>query len=867
MRSNLNLVVAYVVTILVAVTMFCAGGSLARASAQATGTGGTVQGSVTDPSGAVIAGADVTLSNSVTGHKQDVKSGPDGSFRLTNIPPNQYQLGVTSPGFQPFTKEIPLHTSVPMQVPVVLSLANSTETVDVTASVGLVENVPAAHTDVSQELLQNLPVASTGQGLSDAITLSSGGVVADSNGFFHPQGDHGETTYVVDGQTISDQQNKTFSTQLPTNAFQSLELVTSAPSAEYGDKTGLIVNTVTRSGLGQKPSASFDAYYGSFGTVGEDATFGIGGSKWGNFLVADSSRSGRFLDSPEFTPFHDKGNTETIFDRVDYQPTGRDSLHLDMFAARNWFQIPVTYDQLGQDQRQQAKTLSFSLGYQHTFNPETLLTISPWVRQDRVNYYPSADPFADNPATINQDRHLTNWGTRADVSYANSIHNIKIGTQLQQTRLIENFGLGLTDPGFNPVCLTTSGQPVLAPTPVNPGMCGSAGFVANPNVSPGLIPFDLTRGGTNFRFHDAGNINQEAVYALDTLTLKNLSLQLGLRFDNYDGLSSDKLLQPRLGASYHFKQTGTVLRASYTRSLETPYNENLLVSSATGAGGLASNIFGAYAAQDLRPGHRAQYSVGFEQAIKKYVQLNASYFWKYTKNAFDFDTLFNTPIAFPIEWRQSRIDGVSFRASTANMHGFQAYMTLGHTRARFFGPEVGGLIFNSPLNEGVFRIDHDQAFQQTSYLRYQHGKDGLWGMFTWRYDSGEVAGSVTDLGDALALNGDQQAAIGFFCGGQKATLQNPISSCTGNYGATRLVIPAEGSYNPDHNPPRIAARNVFDVGVGTDNLLHKEKLKTTLKFTAVNITNEAALYNFLSTFSGTHWVTPRSYQVTLGWVY
>ncbi len=140
--------------------------------------------------------------------------------------------------------------------------------------------------------------------------------------------------------------------------------------------------------------------------------------------------------------------------------------------------------------------------------------------------------------------------------------------------------------------------------------------------------------------------------------------------------------------------------------------------------------------------------------------------------------------------------------------------------------------------------------------------------FTWRFDSGEVAGSVTDLADALALTGDEQAAIGFECAGQAATLEQPITSCSGTYGASRLNIPAPGTYNPDHNPPRIAARNLFDVGFGTDNLFKKEKgLKTTLKFTALNITNEAALYNFLSTFSGTHWVTPRSYLVTLGWVY
>ncbi len=196
------------------------GGVFSAKANQATGTGGTVIGIVTDPSGGLIAGAKVSLSNSVSGHQQSATTGTDGSFRLTNIPPNQYHLEITSSGFQTYTQDLPLHSQVPVQVKATLALAGSTETVEVHASADVIENVPAAHTDVSQSLLENLPVASTGQGLSDAITLTSGGVVADSNGFFHPQGDHGETTYVIDGQPISDQQNKTFSTQLPANAFQ-----------------------------------------------------------------------------------------------------------------------------------------------------------------------------------------------------------------------------------------------------------------------------------------------------------------------------------------------------------------------------------------------------------------------------------------------------------------------------------------------------------------------------------------------------------------------------------------------------------------------------------------------------------------------
>ncbi len=834
---------------------------------QATGNGGTILGTVTDPSGAVLPNAQVSLTNSATGYSQSAKTDNSGAFRLANVPPNQYKLEVTAGGFQAYQQTVPVYTQVPIQIKASLALAGSVETVTVEATNEALENVPAAHTDVDQNLMQRLPISSAGQGLSDAITLTSGGVVADSNGFFHPQGDHGETSYVVDGQPISDQQNKTFSTQLPPNAFQSLELVSSAPNAEYGDKTSLVVSAVTRSGLGQKPTASLDLNYGSFGSVGEEATFGFGNAKWGNFLVANFSRTGRFLDTPEFTPFHDKGNSETLFDRVDYQPTGRDSLHLNLFGARNWFQIPNTYDQLDQDQRQQARTMSFALGYQHTFTPQILLTVDPFYRQDRVNYYPSPDISLDTPATISQDRHLTNWGTRADLSFANNVHNVKVGTQLSQTRLAENFGVGITDPLFNAVCVNTGGDPVIAAGIRNPGGCGGAGYLPNPDVSLGLIPFDLSRGGTPFLFHGRANINQENVYAQDQVTIKNLTLNLGLRFDNYDGLSTDHLLQPRVGISYLIKPTGTVLRASYTRSFETPYNENLVLSSQTGFGGLTTSAFEPFGSSPLRPGHRNQFGVGFQQALKKVIQIDANYFWKYTKNAFDFDTLFNTSIAFPISWRESKIDGFSARISTPSIHGFQAYTTFGHTRARFFGPEVGGLLFNSPLQGGAFRIDHDQAFQQTTYLRYQYKKNGPWAAFTWRFDSGEVAGSVTDLADALSLSADQQATIGFYCGSSFASLGNRIASCPGSYGATRLTIPAAGTFDADRNPPRITPRNLFDVGIGIDNLFHRDKVKTSLKFTAVNITNEAALYNFLSTFSGTHWVTPRSYQVSLGWNY
>jgi hypothetical protein len=346
-----------------------------------------------------------------------------------------------------------------------------------------------------------------------------------------------------------------------------------------------------------------------------------------------------------------------------------------------------------------------------------------------------------------------------------------------------------------------------------------------------------------------------------------VTVNLGLRADHYDGIgTSASAIEPRAGVSYQIKRTGTVFRASYGRTLETPYNENLVVSSSTGSGGLA-NAFGGFGARPLTPGRRNHTEIGFQQAIDGWVSIDAGYFWKRTTNAFDFDVLLNTPIAFPIEWEKSQLDGLSGRVTLLEHRGLSAYTVFGHTTARFFPPENGGLIFNSPLATDVFRIDHDEKLEQTTNVQYVFEKrTGAWAALTWRYDSGLVAGDVSDFDTALTFTGDQQAAIGLFCGSTFATPTAPITSCgSPTRGATRVVIPAPGTANPDTNPPRIAPRHLFDLAVGADNLLRGDRHKLKVRFSVINLTDTQALYNFLSTFSGTHFVTPRTYQASVGW--
>jgi hypothetical protein len=720
--------------------------------------------------------------------------------------------------------------------------------------------------------------------------MSTGGVAADGNGFFHPLGDHAQVTFVIDNQPISDQQSKVFSTQLPISAVQSMELDTGSPNAEFGDKTSLVAQVTTRSGLGAaRAFGNIDATFGNFGTGGGSFALGLGTPKFGNFMAVDGVRSRRFLDTPEFTPIHDTGNNQTIFDRLDYLPSGRDAFHVNMFAARNWIQIANDYDQLTQDQRQRVLTWSLAPGYQHTFSAHTLLTINPYIRKDQFNYYPSRDFINnDSPATQSQNRQLLNWGLKADISTTQGHHNVKYGLDLKQTRLLENFGFGITDPGFNSPCIDSTGSSIPDPTLTSPGQCVKTGFepntADNPDsvtpFAPGLLPFDLTRGGRLFAFHATNNINQFAFYAQDDISAGNFLFKVGVRLDRYDGLVTKTSPQPRAGIAYNIKKTGTVLRAAYSRTFETPFNENLLLSSATGVGGLAQNVFGANPVP-INPGFRNQFNTGFQQAIGKFLLIDADYFWKYTHNAYDFSTLLNTTITFPIAWHNSKLDGITGRVSTTNLHGFQAYWTFGHTRARYFPPETGGLVpQGAPLVNGVFRIDHDQAFQSTVNLRYQRPHNAEWVAFIYRYDSGLVVSGVPDAGAALALTPNQQVTVGLACNGVFATVANPLSDCTSSGGkignvTSKLMTLPQGGYGPfpsqendDHNPNRVNPRNIFNLGFGTDNLFHREgRVRITASVAIDNLANKVALYNFLSTFSGTHFLQPRTVVGHVGMVF
>ncbi|HTA25600.1 MAG TPA: TonB-dependent receptor [Terriglobales bacterium] len=920
--------------------------------AQSGGNSTAVNGTVLDSSGAVVPNAAVEIRNPVSGFDRQTVTDNSGKFAISNVPFNPYHLTVIEQGFASFVQDIDVRSVVPINLSITLQVKGTTETVTVEAGEDLVENDPTFHTDVDKALFDKLPLESASSSLSSLVTLATPGIAADSNGLFHGLGDHAENSFSVDGQPITDQQSKVFSNQVPLDSVQSMEVISGAPPAEFGGKTSVVIVATTRSGQGVTiPHGSITGSYGSFGTSNLAADLAYGGAKWGNFISASGLNSGRFLDPPEFTVMHDKGNEQNLFDRVDYQLSTADSLHFNFGFTRSWFQTPNSLDsQLATpwngvvvanggldpngnrvgpaDQRSQIKTFNIAPTWTRLLSSTTVFTLGGFVRRDAYNYYPSANPFADLGApglqseTVSQRRTLLNAGLRSNISYVKGINNIKAGVTYEQTFLDEKDPFGIVDPTLNAPCLDANGVPVFVGNPgVNdPAKCPTAmttnqvlypaPFTANANFNPLLGCFDLTRptpspndGCANstsglFTFNGHTDVKELALYLQDMITKGNWAINLGLRGDLYNGLTTHREAEPRLGLAYNVKRTNTVLRVSYARTMETPFNENLVLSD-LGCGNPVLGPLLLCTSKNITPftpGWRNEFHAGIQQAFGKYVVFSGEYIWKYTHNAYDFSVLGATPITFPIEWERSKIPGYAGRVSVPNLHGFSALMVFSSVAARFFTPQIGGAgaVPSAALAGGSlpFRIDHDEKFNMTAHIQYQPFKRGPWLGFNWRYDSGLVAGPAPCAGgncangplgtdavvDTSGLSPDQQFESGLFCGTVRPAppspgnpIGTPISSSLGpnlcpasQYGSTLLQIPAPGTENDDHNPPRIASRNLFDLSLGHDNLFHGERYKWSLQLTAINIANEYALYNFLSTFSGTHYVTPRALTAQLG---
>ena len=282
-----------------------------------------------------------------------------------------------------------------------------------------------------------------------------------------------------------------FSNQIPSESIQSTgsDFRRAAGGIWGQDQPGDQGDHAIRSGRGHA-ARHMTASYGSFGSSNVFRDLAYGGQELGKFHRVERTADRPLSGSSGIRRIHDKGNEENVFDRVDYQVLGRRFRAAQPGYTRSWFQTPNSYDAQicdgvesvwwwttaasvrtatsvgAADQRSKIGTFNIAPTWCTLIGPDAVFTVRGVCATGPINYYPSANPFADfapdlQSETVAQNRRLTNAGVRSDISYVKGMHNMKAGITYEQTFLTENDSLrdrrsrtlpgqSLTDANGNP---------------------------------------------------------------------------------------------------------------------------------------------------------------------------------------------------------------------------------------------------------------------------------------------------------------------------------------------------------------------------------------------------------------------------------
>jgi hypothetical protein len=763
---------------------------------------GTVGGLVTDEQGKPVAAASVLVENKVTGFRRVVKANSQGHYKLNNLPFNHYHLEVGTPGLGTAHQNLDVRSNLPLEVN--LTLKSASAVVEVEENVNLVEAHASSHLDIDQSTIEKIPTAVQSRGMEN-ILLATPGFIQDENGRFHFRGSHGQVMYVVDGVPVTDQVQATFSNSMDPSQVENMEVITGGISAEFGGKPGAVVNLTSKSGLSSSNGFGGDVSFGAARFNTSEMGFSVrgGGGKSGYFVTGAASQSDRFLDPVNFDNLHNYGNTGRLFSRFDWLLSDMDTLRVSVSGGQTKRDVVnlASQERAGQNQRVENVDANLSLGWTHLFSDTQSLDTSLFYRHSTSKLTPTQDlppGFADGgpdfPFWAKQNRSLDNQGLVTAYTQKNGDNTFKTGLQYVRYPIHERFAFAITD------STQVSG-------PADP-----------------LYPYTALGGGNIFTFDDGITPTLASTFVQDDLQAGHWNLSMGLRFDSYRGrhFTQDQI-QPRVGIAYTVPATSTLFRVTYDRLMITPENEGLALSTSQQVWTTSSGLNTPVA--QLRAELQDSYLIGVEQQLGKVAKVSLEYWWKDSTNAADNAQFLNTGVLFPIAAAKGTFHGVDLRLDVIPINGWSGYLSAGTVRTLFYDPTVGGLEAAGTANDtNPYLIDHDQKLTVQLGLRYEH--NGFYGQVIGRYDSGLEAGDPT----TVAGNPDY------------------------DFGSPYVHLEHDSLVGDNY---RIKPRTVWNVSLGQEiKLADRKALKVSMDL--LNVFDEKGLYNFLSTFGGTHVIPPRT---------
>ena len=545
------------------------------------------------------------------------------------------------------------------------------------------------------------------------VLLQAPGVVQDSFGQVHVRGDHNDLQYRLNG-VILPEGISVFSQTLSPRLISSMSLITGALPAEYGLRTAGIVDLTTSSGLLQ-PGGYVSVYGGSFGTIQPAFEYGGSSGDFSYYATADYKQNNLGIESPDGTPdplhdhttqLHGFAYLEKILDPAnrlslilglsdgEYQIPNQRGLQpgpipgitglgpLGQLLVNGQYQFPS--DDLNETQHELAEYAIVS--WQHSQGALDWQT-SLAARYTSLHFVP--DPVGDllyNGIAQDAFKDDTAFSWQTDGSYKlSSTHTVRAGFFLQHDRAQSTTASQVLP--IDPTGLQTSDVPLTIPN------------------------------------NNAQTQQLESVYLQDEWqALAPLTVNYGLRFDNYRAFSAGSQLSPRINFVWQLGSDTTV-HGGYSRYFTPPPFELVGGQFLTQFIGTSAVPPGAIT-QDTAPfAARANYyDLGVQQKLLgNTLTLGVDTFYQQAQHLID-EGQFGAPIILtPFNYRYGSIGGVEFTGNYS-VKNFSAYANLSFQSAQ--GKQVESAQFNfSPADyayilDNYIHLDHEGRVAASGGVSY-----------------------------------------------------------------------------------------------------------------------------------------------------
>ncbi len=640
---------------------------------------GTVRGVVHDSQHLPIRDATVTLKAEASDWSQTQTSNDNGEFEFSGVAIGDYALTVTADGFQEQQQKILVRSDTSPVLHFELAVAGVTANAVVNAEpVEIPAGSVTPTTTVSRQEIQLTPGADQVNSMAMITDYVPGAYMVHD--MLHVRGGH-QVSWLIDGVPIPNTNiASNIGPQFDPNDIDFMEVQRGSYDAGYGDRTYAAFNVAPRTGFERDKECDLLLSFGNFYHTNDDVSCGGHTERFAYYASVNGNRSDLGLETPVPQIIHDADNGFGGFGSLIFNVGPKDQLRFVTSLRRDHYQIPNsngvisedaffpenitvtpytpdTFEYLNDIDREADAIADFS--WVHTFNTNTILTVSPFYHYNSANY--EGDP-SDFPISTIDERGSNYAGAQSTFGFLAARNNVQLGFY---------------------------------------------GFWQHDNQLFSILFND----GSNPNFSDRQSIsgNLEEEFVQDKFQpISWLTLNAGVRESHFSSNISENITAPRIGVAFQIPHLNWVLRAFYGQFYQPP---PLLTVGGTGS---LSQLFGYLtspaAAQGFEPLHGEldkEYQFGLDIPYRGW-SLDMDYFHTRASNFFDHNNVGASNVFLPLTINEALIQGWETTLRSPQLwRRAQFHLAYSNQLALGKGPVTGGII--NPVDPGFFYLDHDQT--------------------------------------------------------------------------------------------------------------------------------------------------------------